>query len=112
MKIRTVIAAMLTLCATTLAVTFALAQESNPDRDAYFGETHVRTSWSADAYLFGNHLTGPAEDGPTPFIYITAYDDPEARAGAEAAGCAAYFRKSDSGDEVLEAIRRCAKLGE
>ena len=50
-----------------------------------------------------------AEGRHTPFIYITAYDDPETRAGAEAAGCAAYFRKSDSGDEVLEAIRRCAK---
>ena len=50
-----------------------------------------------------------AEGGHTPFIYITAYDDPEARAGAEAAGCAAYFRKNESGDEVLEAIRRCAK---
>jgi hypothetical protein len=35
--------------------------EKNPDREAYFGETHVHTSWSFDAYIFGNHLTGPAE---------------------------------------------------
>ena len=35
------------------------AQEPNPDRNAYFGETHVHTSWSVDAWLFGNHLTGP-----------------------------------------------------
>src|SRR5882672_8919958 len=35
--------------------------EKNPDREAYFGETHVHTSWSFDAYVFGNHLTGPAQ---------------------------------------------------
>ena len=47
-----------------------------------------------------------AEGAQTPFIYITAHDDPDARSGAEAAGCAAYFRESDSAAEVLEAIRR------
>jgi hypothetical protein len=35
--------------------------ERNPDREAYFGETHVHTSWSFDAYIFGNHVTGPAD---------------------------------------------------
>ncbi len=49
-----------------------------------------------------------AEGGRIPIIFITAYDDPEARANAEAVGCAAYFRKSDSGAEVLDAIRRVA----
>ena len=44
--------------------------------------------------------------GRTPIIFITAHDDPEARSAAEALGCAAYFRKTDSGQEVLEAIRR------
>ena|ERR1700751_1110755 len=44
----------------------------------------------------------------TPFIFITAHDDPEAQSAAEALGCAAYFRKTDSGKEVLEAIRRVA----
>jgi hypothetical protein len=34
--------------------------ESHPEREAYFGETHVHTSWSFDAYIFGNHMTGPA----------------------------------------------------
>jgi hypothetical protein len=34
--------------------------ERNPDRKAYFGETHVHTSWSFDAFIFGNHVTGPA----------------------------------------------------
>jgi hypothetical protein len=35
--------------------------ERNPDREAYFGETHQHTSWSFDAYIFGNHITGPAD---------------------------------------------------
>ena len=39
----------------------ALAQQKNPERNAYFGETHLHTSWSVDAWLFGNHLTGPAD---------------------------------------------------
>lgn len=38
------------------------AQAQDPsDRQAYFGETHVHTSWSFDAYIFGNHITGPAD---------------------------------------------------
>ena len=49
-----------------------------------------------------------AEGGHTPVIFITAHDDPETRAEAEATGCTAYFRKSDSGAEVLDAIRRAA----
>jgi FixJ family two-component response regulator len=49
-----------------------------------------------------------AEGGHTPFIYITAHDDPEARAAADAAGCAGYFRKTESGAEVLAAIRKVA----
>lgn len=40
----------------------ALAQKTDPSaRNAYFGETHVHTSWSFDAYIFGNHITGPAD---------------------------------------------------
>jgi hypothetical protein len=35
--------------------------ERNPDREAFFGETHQHTSWSFDAYIFGNHVTGPAD---------------------------------------------------
>ena len=49
-----------------------------------------------------------AEGSPPPFIFITAHDDPAARGEAEAAGCAAYFQKTDSGAHVLEAIRRVA----
>ena len=37
------------------------AQRAAADREAYFGETHVHTSWSFDAYIFGNTVTGPAD---------------------------------------------------
>ncbi|HYB12239.1 MAG TPA: DUF3604 domain-containing protein, partial [Myxococcota bacterium] len=37
------------------------AQEKNPERNAYFGETHVHTSWSVDAWVMGNRITGPDE---------------------------------------------------
>src|SRR5208283_3774088 len=33
--------------------------EKNPDRNAYFGEEHIHTSWSVDAWVMGNRLTGP-----------------------------------------------------
>jgi len=45
----------------------------------------------------------------TPIIFITAHDDPEARRAADALGCSAYFRKTDSGKEVLEMIRKVAR---
>jgi len=34
-------------------------QEKNPERNAYFGETHLHTSRSLDAWIFGNRITGP-----------------------------------------------------
>jgi Protein of unknown function (DUF3604) len=37
------------------------AAQRNPDRNAYFGQTHSHTSWSLDAYIIGNHITGPEE---------------------------------------------------
>ena len=42
-----------------LAAPTLSAQEKNPDRNAYFGETHIHTSWSVDAWIFGNRITGP-----------------------------------------------------
>jgi hypothetical protein len=42
-----------------VAVAPALAQEKNPERNAYFGETHIHTSWSVDAWVMGNRITGP-----------------------------------------------------
>ena len=50
-----------------------------------------------------------AAGGHTPIIFITAHDDPEARSAANALGCTAYFRKTDSGMEVLETIRKVAR---
>ena len=35
--------------------------QGDPERNAYFGQTHVHTSWSFDAYVFGNTVTGPEE---------------------------------------------------
>jgi FixJ family two-component response regulator len=49
-----------------------------------------------------------AAGGRTPIIFVTAHDDPEARRAAAALRCAAYFRKMDSGKEVLETIRKVA----
>ena len=42
----------------------------------------------------------------TPVVFITAHDDPEVRAQAAASGCAGFFRKTDSGTDILAAIRR------
>jgi len=46
----------------------------------------------------------------TPVVFITANDNPEVRAQAEASGCAGFFRKTDSGTDVLAAIRRVTGL--
>jgi hypothetical protein len=42
-----------------LVVSPAFAQ-GTPLRDAYFGETHVHTSWSLDAWMMGNRTTYPS----------------------------------------------------
>jgi len=47
-------AALSILCATAGAAPNAL-------KEAYFGETHVHTSWSFDAFIFGNMVTQPAD---------------------------------------------------
>jgi hypothetical protein len=54
-------AVLVLVLAVILAAASALAQERNPERNAYFGQTHQHTSWSPDAYIFGNMVTGPAE---------------------------------------------------
>jgi hypothetical protein len=45
------------------AASFEPAQraERNAERNAYFGETHIHTSWSVDAWVMGNRITGPAD---------------------------------------------------
>ena len=47
-----------------------------------------------------------ASGSATPVIFITAFDDPEARAQALTTGCAGFFHKTDSGSDVLDALRR------
>src|SRR5882724_1121862 len=49
------------LSAAVLIAAAIPAFAGNPERDAYFGETHVHTSWSLDAWLFGNRLTDPGD---------------------------------------------------
>ncbi len=49
------------LVVVTFGLTSLFAQEKNPDRNAYFGETHIHTSWSFDAYVFGNTKAGPED---------------------------------------------------
>ena len=51
---------LLIAAAVILACSPAVAQK-NPDRNAYFGETHVHTSWSLDAFAIGNLTTTPAD---------------------------------------------------
>jgi hypothetical protein len=37
------------------------SQAAGPERRAFFGETHVHTSWSLDAFALGNTLTDPGD---------------------------------------------------
>jgi FixJ family two-component response regulator len=46
----------------------------------------------------------------TPVVFITANDNPEVRAQAEASGCVGFFRKTDAGTDVLAAILRATGL--
>jgi len=46
-----------------------------------------------------------SEGGQAPIIFITAYDDPDARAQALTTGCAGFFRKTDPGAEIISAVR-------
>jgi Protein of unknown function (DUF3604) len=50
----------LLVAASTALIANASAQ-TTPDRNAYFGETHVHTGWSFDAYIFGNTKTDPSD---------------------------------------------------
>ena len=47
---------------------------------------------------------------PTPVIFITAQDDPELRRQALADGCAGFFRKTDPGRLVVDAIEKTAGI--
>jgi hypothetical protein len=59
-RLRQITAALIAAgCLATIPAS-AFAQK-NPFRDVFFGEQHVHTGWSFDAYIFGNTHTGPAE---------------------------------------------------
>ncbi len=49
------------LALTGLAWPLSARGASPADRQAYFGETHVHTSWSLDAFAIGNTLTNPGD---------------------------------------------------
>lgn len=61
MRIRAFLAVILAFLWAALSAAAPALAENNPLREVYFGETHVHTGWSFDAYIFGNRLTGPAE---------------------------------------------------
>jgi FixJ family two-component response regulator len=50
-----------------------------------------------------------AEPTHPPVIFVTAVDDPVARARAEALGCAGFFLKSTPGAAIIEAIRHATR---
>ena len=58
MKSRSVQAALLVA---VMLVGHRVSAAGNPEREAYFGETHIHTSWSVDAWVMGNRLTGPGD---------------------------------------------------
>jgi FixJ family two-component response regulator len=47
-----------------------------------------------------------AMGGGPPVVFITAHDEPEIRQQAERSGCVAYLQKTDSGEAVIEGVRR------
>jgi FixJ family two-component response regulator len=51
------------------------------------------------------------EGSRTPVIFVTAHDDPAARAEALQAGCVAFFRKTDDGACLLDALRSILPAG-
>lgn len=80
-----------------------LADKKHPTFDCLILDIHLG---GMSGIELGRRLA--AVGTTTPFIFITAHDDPDARAEAEAIGCAAYFLKTVAGDEVLKAIRSLA----
>lgn len=49
------------LALATLLASGAAESQAPADRQAFFGETHVHTSWSLDAFSIGNTLATPAD---------------------------------------------------
>jgi FixJ family two-component response regulator len=53
-----------------------------------------------------------ADGNPTPVIFITAHDDPNVRTEAIRGRCAGFFRKSDPGALIIQALRDLAAASE
>jgi len=47
-----------------------------------------------------------SEGSRVPVIFITAHDDPDYRAEAVRRGCVGFFRKTDPGALIVDALRR------
>src|SRR3989304_2212070 len=60
-QLRGVMAVLLGTALLSLTAGPGFAQQRNPERNAYFGETHVHTSWSLDAFSIGNTITNPGD---------------------------------------------------
>ena len=80
-----------------------LADEKQPRFDCLLLD--IRLGGMSGLDLF-RHLSTKAKQPPV--IFITAFDDPEMKAQAEALGCAGYFRKSTPGTEIIAAVRIAA----
>jgi len=59
-RIPVLLGSTLVVVGAAMSATPAFAQP-NPERKAFFGETHVHTSWSLDAFAMGNLLTNPGD---------------------------------------------------
>ena len=81
-----------------------LADKKHPVFDCLVLDVHLG---EISGIELGQRLA--AEGRYAPFICITAHEEPETRALAEAAGCAGFFRKSEAFAAVLDAIRRVAR---
>jgi FixJ family two-component response regulator len=51
-----------------------------------------------------------AEGNRQPLIFITAHDDPAYRAEAMKRGCVGFFRKTDPGALIVDALRRATAV--
>ena len=81
-----------------------LADEKQPQFDCLVLDVRMGGMSGLDLL---QHLA--AQKTRPPVIFITAFDEPDIRAQAEALGSAGFFRKSTPGVEIIEAIRRATR---
>jgi hypothetical protein len=91
----------------------AAVAAGNPERDAYFGEEHIHTSWPLDAWVMGNRVTGPDDaykyaQGQAvkhPLGFDSSSSRPEAPAIEELADSLVERRWIDAGPNALAGRR-------